>query len=308
MFYKLHLKMLGLEMSANARHAPVKDAGQPQHRVARSAWVWLIGLLIASTVMAGSPEALVAVSRGSHLTPAGDRIDFLLFVPQADPTIAIPPYPALVLTHGFARDYGRHIDNALRYARDGVIVMTPNLIGTTESAELQSRSASNTADHVRWLIARATDPTDPLFGVLDPDRIALAGHSAGGANSLEAAVLLQDEGTPVAGLVLLDAVPYAETIRAARRLAPLPLLSLRSAAGACNAYGVVKWLEQALTFPFESRQIRNGTHCDPESPTDAVCELACGGSSEAARTTYRDLTNQFLHETFGGAADAPSSN
>lgn len=262
-------------------------------------FLFILGLsLVGPEVLANEPGP-VDITRGTRLTQSGDRIDYLLLIPSEDAQPLSLPLPALVLTHGFARDYGRHLDSAIAYASAGIIIMLPNLVASDERPIVGRREVENTADHVRWLIARAEDPTDALHGILDPGRIALAGHSAGGAISFEAAVALQSSGIFPAALVMLDAVPYPRTLRAAARLRPLPLMSLRSEPSGCNANGSVALLESALDFSIESVLISAATHCDPESPTDVVCELACGGGSEPARATYREQTETFLRNSFG---------
>ncbi len=259
----------------------------------------ILGLSLVGPEVIANEAGPIDITRGTRLTQSGDRIDYLLLIPSADAQAVSLPLPALVLTHGFARDYGRHLDSAIAYAAAGIVVMVPNLVASNERPIVGRREVENTADHVRWLIARALDPADALYGMLDPGRIALAGHSAGGAISFEATVALQSSGISPAALVMLDAVPYWRTLRAAKRLRPLPLLSLRSEPGGCNANGSVALLESALTFSIESVLIAAATHCDPESPTDVVCELACGVGSGSARHTYREQTEAFLLDSFG---------
>lgn len=264
--------------------------------------LFVLGLYtMGPDVVANEPDP-VDIALGARLTQLGDRIEYLLVTPSLDRQPASLPLPALVITHGFARDYGRHLDFAIAYASAGIIVMVPNLVASNERPIVGRREVENTADHVRWLIARAVDPTDALYGILDSGRIALAGHSAGGAISFEATVALQASGIAPAALVMLDAVPYRRTLREAARLRPLPLLSLRSEPSNCNANGSVGSLESALTFSIESALIGGASHCDPESPTDVVCELACGRGSELARAAYRDRTEAFLRDSFGLSA------
>lgn len=264
-----------------------------------SYFLFILALSIFGPAVTANESDPVDITRGTRLTQTGDRIDYLLVIPRTSAQSVSLPFPALVLTHGFARDYGRHLDTAIAYASAGIIVMVPNLIESNERPIIGRREVANTADHVRWLIARAGDPVDALYGVLDPGRIALAGHSAGGAISFEATVALQSSGISPAALVMLDAVPYRRTLREAPRLRPLPVLSLRSEPGGCNANGSVASLESALAFSIESALISGATHCDPESPTDVVCALSCGGSSEFARAAYREQTEDFLRDSFG---------
>jgi pimeloyl-ACP methyl ester carboxylesterase len=150
---------------------------------------------------------------------------------------------------------------------------------------------------VAWLGARAATPGDPLFGLVDPGRVALAGFSAGGAVAIEAAA----RGARVRAVVLLDAVPWRRTLAAARQMPEARLLSLRSEPSACNARGSVRELLAALPFESDDVRITGATHCDAEDPTDGACRLFCGGTSEEARTAYRRLFHLFLENVL----DAP---
>jgi pimeloyl-ACP methyl ester carboxylesterase len=238
----------------------------------------------------------VSLTAGTRETAGGDAVDYLLFVPKPASGLAEAPFPAVILTHGFARDYGRHIDTALFLASRGIAVMTPNMVSLLGLVPAQRRNIRNTADHVRWLAARSSDPVDPLYGLIDKDRIALAGHSAGGAVSFEAALQLQDDGRPAAALILLDAVPYPRTVRKSDRLHPLPLLSLRAEPAACNAFASVSSLIDELSFAAEDLLVVGATHCDPEGPSDVACSIACGGIDAAKSNTFRTLTYRFLQE------------
>jgi pimeloyl-ACP methyl ester carboxylesterase len=277
----------------------------------RISWAYLalIPLLLGDWAAAATADpSRVEITLGTRETSLGDRIEYALLTPSAQLHPDPPPYPALVLSHGFARDYGRHIGNAAAFASDGIIVLAPNLVESTTRPMVGSDAAANLVDHVRWLISRNDDHEDPLAGMLDPDRIVLAGHSAGGAASLTAVATLQQHGIRPAALVLLDAVPDLLALKSARRLRSLPLLSIRSDPNACNANGLVERLEASLRFPIESTWLSGATHCDPETPTDIVCQLACGGSSEVGRASYRALTQEFLRRALGlTSALAPSA-
>ena len=129
------------------------------------------------------------------------------------------------------------------------------------------------------------DRGDPLFGLVDPERIALAGHSAGGAVAFEAAA----GGTAGASRRPPRRRPVAADDPAAREMPVTRLLSLRSEPSACNAQGSVRKLLANLRFESDDVRIVGGTHCDAEDPTDGVCRLFCGGTSDEARAAYRRL-------------------
>jgi len=256
----------------------------------------------AQQALAGEVDYDVTLTSGSRKTALGDLIDYLLFIPRERVGLNGPPYPLLVLTHGFARDYGRHVASAEEYARHGILVMTPNAAPGGGVALQPQRVVKNTADHVRWLARKSEKPGHPLFGMVDARRIALAGHSAGGAISFEAAVELQRGGPSPLAVVLLDAVPYASTLSKAADLEPLALLNIRSEPGPCNAGGSVADLMDALLFPASDVRVTGATHCDPESPTDLSCQLVCGKSGGTKNRTYLRLSDVFLRNALDAGA------
>lgn len=266
---------------------------------ALAVWMGVCGQALSSA--AAADISCAVVSHFVRVTAAGDRIEGAMFLPKGSDRRPGAPFPIFILSHGFSRDYGRHMANAASYACAGIITYTPNVVPVDEATLEKAHQIDNLIDHVRWLRQRASDPGDPLYGVGDPERIALGGHSAGAAISVEAAVRVQGDGADIDALVLLDAVPDLETLEAAAKLTPLPVVSIRSRPGPCNAYGSGKALEDAIPFQVESFFFPWATHCDPESPTDVVCRVLCGGSSEQGRTAYQQQTLEFLHRLFFGA-------
>ena len=240
----------------------------------------------------------VRVEHGTRRTTAGDHVDYSLFVPQADRSSAVAPHPVAVISHGFARDRRFHADTACALAERGIVVLTPNLVSLLGGEPAQLRNIANLVDHVRWLRSRATDEGDPLVGLLDPARIGLVGHSAGAAISLEATIELQDAGETVGALMLLDGVPWPRTVERADDLRELPFACVRSEPTSCNADGAIRGLLAQLPFATDDLIVVGGTHCDPEAPTDLLCRLACGGSTDHARAAYQELIRAFLGDAF----------
>lgn len=109
-----------------------------------------------------------------------------LFLDIYEPSSALLPsrLPALVYIHGGAFTLGDKADQAAplysnEFARRGYVVFSINytLDGTVNSASLDAATA------IRWVKANAN-----TFKV-DPDRIIVGGHSAGGATSLNIGAL-----------------------------------------------------------------------------------------------------------------------
>ena len=243
------------------------------------------------------------MEHGTRRTTAGDQVAYSLFMPQPGESLAAPPYPVVVISHGFARSKRFHANTACALVERGIVVLTPDLISLLGGEEAQRRNIENLVDHVRWLRTQAATEDDPLFGLRDPERIGLVGHSAGGAISLEAAIELAQAGEDIAALMLLDGVPWARTVDLAAELPEMSFASVRSEPTACNAEGAIRDVLARLPFATEDILVADGSHCDPEDPTDLLCRITCGGSSEQARAAYQELIGAF----FGDALAAPNA-
>ncbi len=252
-----------------------------------------------------SPLFDVAVETGRRPETAGDGVAYDLYVPRAAASLPAPPWPAVVLAHGFARGRERHANTARFLAERGVVVLAADLFSLLGGERAREANVAGTRGHVEWLRTRGATPGDPLFGLVDPERMALAGFSAGGAVAFEAAAT----GARVRALVLLDAVPWKRTIAAARQMPATRLLSLRSEPSGCNAQGSVRELLASLPFESDDVRIAGASHCDAEDPTDGTCRLFCGGTSEEARAAYWRLVHLFLEEALDASplGDSPGT-
>jgi len=244
----------------------------------------------------------VTIESGVRQTASGDRVAYDLFIPQVPPDPNSPPSPAVILVHGFARDRTFHRNNALYMAQRGIVVLTPNMTSLMGGDQAQSKNVSILVDHVEWLSRRSATPGDALAGILDARRIGLAGHSAGGAVSFEAAAQSQQGTSPVAALCLLDAVPWNRTIERAADLKPLAMVSLRSEPAPWNAQGRVVALLDRLSFAVDDVRIVGAAHCDPENPTDTLGPMFTGGSTEEHRSLYQLLMCRFFRDALKAPA------
>ena len=123
--------------------------------------------------------------------------------------------------------------------------------------------------------------------------VILAGHSAGGALSFMAAVEAQGESLPVTSLILLDAVPWDETIDAAARLQPLPLLSLTSESSSMNAWLKVEKLHEAIGFDFTRLRLVGSSHVDPENPPGTFSKAF---ATEEGQELYSQLLIRYVSD------------
>jgi pimeloyl-ACP methyl ester carboxylesterase len=183
-------------------------------------------------------------------------------------------------------------------AERGILVATPNSPGWF-GGSAQQDNIDALIGHVAWLLARAATPGDSIERRVDLSRLGLAGHSAGGAVSFEAAIGLQDTAERVDALYLLDGVPWPRTLDAAAALRPLAFGSMRGEPSSCNGDGSILDLLTTMSFNLDDVRVVGATHCDPENPTDLGCTLFCGGTNAARRTVFRNTMTLFFMESFG---------
>ncbi len=135
---------------------------------------------------------------------SGDQPQVRVYYPAmtgglaAAPDRSLAPYPVVVYSHGFKPpilaagiDYLTATFITEWLASFGYVVVTvdqaPNndLFGTAQ--ENVQRDADDVRAALDHLAARAADPADPLFGVMDATSAAAVGHSRGGDASIRAA-------------------------------------------------------------------------------------------------------------------------
>ena len=262
-------------------------------------WIIPVCMILLFTGTAHAQLFQVEIERGERVTSGGDTIGYDLFVPKPWADAPSPPWPGVVIIPGYGRDRNHHRKNAYFLAQAGMIVLTPSPVTLFSGEPAQFRNIANTVDHSSWLKGRSAKSGDRLAGLIDPDRIGLAGHSAGGAIAFEAAIEAQASSAAIHALCLLDAVPWDRTLERAGALEPLAFASFRSSTSICNGWGRVVSLLERLTFPCEDVQIVGASHCDPENSSMALCSLLCGRGGRKQRALYQNLMFLFFCEAFG---------
>ena len=106
--------------------------------------------------------------------------------PNAPPAAAGRPYPLLVFAHGFDATPALYASLLSRWASAGYVVVAPTI-------PLLNAEAPGGVSHTDYGVPNITDldfalnealrrsatPGDPIAGLVDPNRIAVAGHSDG---------------------------------------------------------------------------------------------------------------------------------
>ena len=189
-----------------------------------------------------------------------------------------PSNSAVILVHGFSRSPKRMAGHATALAEHGITTWLPNLYSLMGGNKSRQKN-------VDLLLGLVRELAETHLNVI------LAGHSAGGALSFMTAVEAQGENLPVASLILLDAVPWDETIKAAPRLQPLPLLSMTSEPSSMNAWLKVEELHEVIGFDFTRLHLVGSSHVDPENPPGAFSKTF---ATEAGRALYSQLLVRYV--------------
>ena len=196
---------------------------------------------------------------------------------------------AVILAHGFSRSPKRMAGHATALAERGITTWLPDLYSLMGGKKSRQKN-------VDFLLGLVRELAETHLNVI------LAGHSAGGALSFMAAVEAQGESLPVTSLILLDAVPWDETIDAATRLQPLPLLSLTSESSSMNAWLKVEKLHEATEFDFTRLHLVGSSHVDPENPPGTFSKSF---ATEKGRELYSQLLLRYVtQDDFDGFVDA----
>ena len=198
-------------------------------------------------------------------------------------TPAAPARDAVILAHGFTRTRITMTEHAERLAREGLLVVAPDLPYYWHSGD----NAKALRDLVAMMLAGKFAP--PV------SRVVLVGFSAGGL-----AALLAADSPGVAGYIGLDPFDRPSGIgRDAAKKLERPAYLIRAPGSRCNAFAIAEPWKTAFPKLVQDRVVPEATHCDFESPTDWVCRAACGGSDDARRKTIADAIDGAVRGILG---------
>lgn len=186
--------------------------------------------------------------------------------------------PLIVFRHGFSRskavlnDYGTH------WAKRGFNVIL-NDSRTGISPDYTGKDSNDMIDCANWAVLRSATAGNYLTNKIDPSRVVLGGHSAGGYTAEIATYknVAQGEGNfDCAVMVLYDPVPtdvgYAETIA---QSITIPSVMLYGVSDICNSFGSGTGIFQNTAGPSYGIYVKAADHCDFESYYTSACAIAC---------------------------------
>lgn len=214
-----------------------------------------------------------------------------VFYPGAGGAVAAGgPFSGLVLGHGWARARTQHANNGIFLASHGYIVVTVDF-PSPFSPDFDAWAAQISAA-LDWLEAQNADPASRFYQQIAVDRLGALGHSAGGMATWVAA----GQDGRIKATMPLDPVPASGADLAALGAALTVPSGWTGAPGSsCNASASYNQLYPLAAAGHKAQYIvSNATHCDFEDPSNILCTLTCGGTSDARRQVWRRYTVAWL--------------
>ncbi len=120
--------------------------------------------------------------------PADFRVQYPIpAAPGAEPDPSDGPYPIVLFSHGFAGFPEQSADLTTHLASWGFVVAAPDhverslsgLLGTAAQGVEPREDPDVLAETLDLVVAAGEDESSPLSGMVDPDTVAVTGHSAG---------------------------------------------------------------------------------------------------------------------------------
>lgn len=241
----------------------------------------------------------VEIRREELRTASGTKRSFTLYLPKPAAGLPGPPYPLLVIAHGFLMSGTQQSANSLYFAQRGLAVLSPNLTRVLLGDETRMENINDIIEQLRWVERESAAKNSPIYGMIDPNRVGSAGNSSGGAVALEVVIQAQKQKVPIHALCSMDGAPWDRSWEAMPKLAPLKVFSLRAEPSLCNEHARILNFLRSTTFPFDDVKIIGAHHCDAENPTTVRCECVCGRSRPQYRELFQRLTYLFFRDTFG---------
>lgn len=246
----------------------------------------------------------VKVEVGRRRTISGALRSYTIYSPQPSSQLPHPPFPAVIMIHGFFMSGAQQSNNAKYMAERGIVVMLPNLTRILWGDKNRMRNIKDILDQISWLKKQSQSSKSYLSHLIDPDLIGIAGNSSGGSVVLELIIQAQRGKVPIQSVCSMEGLPWDRSEPEVPKLQPVKILSLRAESSICNEHESMLRCFHSLTFPFDDVKIIGAHHCDAENPTTLRCMCICGKSKEHYRLMFQRLAYLFCRD----ALNAPRIN
>jgi predicted dienelactone hydrolase len=201
------------------------------------------------------------------------------------PATAAGPFPLVVLAHGYRLAPYTYTQLLRTWARAGYVLAAPYFPLTNATARVVDRSdLINQPQDLRFVIARLlASRTPPLRGLIDPNRIALGGHSDG-VDSALAVIYSQRRDPRIRAAIGFSGAEIAAFIGFPRPTRSIPVLAVQGTADSVNSPSGTYAYFAAAPRPKYLLRLLGGEHTSPYQ--DAQPYLAV---VERVSTAFLDL-------------------
>jgi len=187
---------------------------------------------------------------------------------------AATPAGVAIVAHGFTRSRVRHRDLGRALAEAGVIAVVPDLPNVM--------NLWGNGDALAEFVERLEGGALASVAV-DRAHVVLIGTSAGGLATVLAAAQLPG----LAGWIGLDPVDRTGTGAHAAARVTAPAVVMLAEPSLCNLVESGRAIAEALPRRWRTVEVAGASHCDFEDPTNNLCQVVCGRSSQDARAQIR---------------------
>ncbi len=254
----------------------------------------LLALVVA--VPCARPAQAFNASKLSDTLPLEDGTNLQLtwLTPKKS---ASPPRALVILQHGMMR----HASNMMALARTltqrNLEVLLPDL---TDEHFFNPQFPEVFA---RAIAKKTANPQgEPL-----PEKLVLAGFSAGARFLSRVAGLLQSEHLKLRGVLLLDPVVGENPEQQLGQRLDVPYFTILAKPSRCNAEGSIFPLLKSGRFTTQGFRLKSASHCDFEGKTsDAMCYLYCGLSHRHNAQAIELFSTEWISSLI--ESDAPSAD
>lgn len=240
----------------------------------------------------------VEIRKGQRRTISGTKRSYTLYLPQPAAGLPGPPFPLIVIAHGFLMSGTQQGNNSLYFAQRGIAVLSPNLTRVLWGDKNRVDNIKDVIDQLCWVKRQSESKKSSLYGMIDKDRVGLTGNSSGGAVALETLVQAQKQKIPIHAFCSMDGAPWDKSWSYMPKLTSLKILSLRAEPSICNEHARMLNFLRSSNVSFDDIKIIGAHHCDAENPTTLRCMCICGRSRSQYRELFQRLTYLFFRDAF----------
>jgi poly(3-hydroxybutyrate) depolymerase len=230
-----------------------------------------LAVALAGSAGAARPSVrvlrLVDHSRRAHFANGTTAPRVLVTYVRVPPS-GRPPYPLVVFAHGFSltpAPYARLLD---AWADAGYVVAAPlfPVEGANAPGGPSESDLVNEPRDLGFVARRLTSRTSPLHGLVDPARVAFAGHSDGAEAALAAAYDRRYRQPRVDAAVVLSGAAFPGFTRP--RPGSPPLLAVQGTADPINPPGATSAYYRLMRRPKFLLWLVGASHLPPYSTRD----------------------------------------